>query len=625
MTQADEEAEPGHVYMLQYDDEGGTLQPPSASTEIPPGTATAPVLADLNGDSDPEVFTGSSSWLFVGPYPRDYSLVSVLSYSTGTQEFRGFLDRPLFFWGQHLGPPVISNMDKDLMLETWFPESEALLHCLKYWEEGEELRWSLDQHDERRTGTYETPVSGPYPPGSSVSWWGDYLVTGDVVVDSTSSLRIQPGTTVRVVPNADDQSSGSNSGLSELIVHGELSASGSESSPTSFLSSADSRAPGQWFGMSLQQGSRTWLDGCDVRHAVIGATAVAPETLSIVGCEFEENSVLGISCAGDSGRSCVELLDNTVSSSITGIGLSICDARVEGNTIEDCTTYGMTSYYDEGSQIIGNVVRASSPGLVDPLAGLYVYGSKGDLLIQDNEITDIPDCGIWYGHSGYGDQGMIDGNTIVDNQIFTGSTGMYFDEGCPTVRWNTIDGKKNAFWVESGMSAKPDLGNASTTDGNNSVDASDAKWAVYVRFGPVVKAENNWWGTYRPSGKKFSPLADWQPYLQNPPVRGREGEEGDESEETIPLAAELRNAPNPFNPYTVIGYGLPSEGHVTVAVYDVSGRRVTKLVDSEKPAGWHQVRWSGQNDSGQPVSSGIYFCRLTTGDDRLEKKLALLK
>jgi len=250
-------------------------------------------------------------------------------------------------------------------------------------------------------------------------------------------------------------------------------------------------------------------------------------------------------------------------------------------------------------------------------------GSKADLTIEDNEIIDVHDCGIWYQDSQDGDDCLITGNTIVDNEIVTGSKGMYFNEGCPTVRWNTIDGKKNGFWVESGMTAKPDLGNTATSDGNNSVDSADAKYCVYVRFGSIVRAENNWWGTPTPHPKKFTMLADWNPYLTSPPSRGLalDGYEG----EILPSRAEVLNSPNPFNPSTVINYTVPSRGYVTLAIYDVAGRCVSVLFEGEQGPGWHQNTWDGRASGGERVASGVYFCRLSTGTETVTTKLALLK
>lgn len=96
-----------------------------------------------------------------------------------------------------------------------------------------------------------------------------------------------------------------------------------------------------------------------------------------------------------------------------------------------------------------------------------------------------------------------------------------------------------------------------------------------------------------------------------------------------------QNYPNPFNLETVISYQLPVSSFVTLKVYDVLGREVTTLVNQEKEAGTHQIRFNvtqaGLRNIASSVSasggyaSGIYFYRLQAGDYFQTKKMILLK
>jgi hypothetical protein len=72
-----------------------------------------------------------------------------------------------------------------------------------------------------------------------------------------------------------------------------------------------------------------------------------------------------------------------------------------------------------------------------------------------------------------------------------------------------------------------------------------------------------------------------------------------------------QNFPNPFNPSTTISYDLPDVARVSLVVYDVTGREVTRLVDQKKPAGHYEVQWDGSNAQGDPAASGVYLYRLT--------------
>ena len=81
-----------------------------------------------------------------------------------------------------------------------------------------------------------------------------------------------------------------------------------------------------------------------------------------------------------------------------------------------------------------------------------------------------------------------------------------------------------------------------------------------------------------------------------------------------------QNYPNPFNPATIIGYRLPSAGHVTLKVYDGLGREVTTLIDERQDAGGHSIVF---NAAGLPT--GVYFYRLQAGTRCEVRKLILLK
>jgi len=82
----------------------------------------------------------------------------------------------------------------------------------------------------------------------------------------------------------------------------------------------------------------------------------------------------------------------------------------------------------------------------------------------------------------------------------------------------------------------------------------------------------------------------------------------------------LQNHPNPFNPTTSIGFALPNAQEVELVVYNVMGEAVATLVDGEMGAGYHFVDFTGEN-----LTSGIYFYRLTAGDYTEMKKMILMK
>jgi hypothetical protein len=92
----------------------------------------------------------------------------------------------------------------------------------------------------------------------------------------------------------------------------------------------------------------------------------------------------------------------------------------------------------------------------------------------------------------------------------------------------------------------------------------------------------------------------------------------------VPLSL-YQNFPNPFNPSTTISYYLPENAPVTLAVYDVSGRRIADLVGKAEKKGRHSVAWDGKNESGGTAASGIYFYRLMAGKETVSRKMILLR
>jgi hypothetical protein len=86
-----------------------------------------------------------------------------------------------------------------------------------------------------------------------------------------------------------------------------------------------------------------------------------------------------------------------------------------------------------------------------------------------------------------------------------------------------------------------------------------------------------------------------------------------------------QNYPNPFNPQTIIAFDLPRTMHVELAVYDVLGRRVVSLLNCELPSGQHSAEWTGIDNAGGRVASGVYFYRLTADGTSETRKMVHLK
>ena len=85
------------------------------------------------------------------------------------------------------------------------------------------------------------------------------------------------------------------------------------------------------------------------------------------------------------------------------------------------------------------------------------------------------------------------------------------------------------------------------------------------------------------------------------------------------------NYPNPFNPSTNIDFSIASYGDVSLVIFDALGREVNELVAGVYSPGNYSVVWTGVDNSGNDLSSGMYFYRLNSGDYSKTKKMLFMK
>ncbi len=82
--------------------------------------------------------------------------------------------------------------------------------------------------------------------------------------------------------------------------------------------------------------------------------------------------------------------------------------------------------------------------------------------------------------------------------------------------------------------------------------------------------------------------------------------------------------PNPGLQPT-IRFGLPRNDRVLLRVYNIIGQEVSVLLDGDRPAGWHSVRWNGRDERGRTVATGVYLLRLTAAGRSLTQKLTVVR
>jgi len=144
------------------------------------------------------------------------------------------------------------------------------------------------------------------------------------------------------------------------------------------------------------------------------------------------------------------------------------------------------------------------------------------------------------------------------------------------------------------------------------------------------KLKNNYSGTYAVVFAKIDlglPLTEADGQIMKNPSRSASKKYFLENPVNKPVEFVLRQCyPNPFNPVTVIKYGLPKDSKTKLTVYDQRGALVKTLVDEVESAGYYMVRFDGSN-----LASGMYIYRLEVealedGETRsISKKMILSK
>lgn len=93
----------------------------------------------------------------------------------------------------------------------------------------------------------------------------------------------------------------------------------------------------------------------------------------------------------------------------------------------------------------------------------------------------------------------------------------------------------------------------------------------------------------------------------------------------FPEKYQLSNYPNPFNPTTTISYNIAQKGEIKIEIYNIKGQKIKTLVKDKLESGLYSTVWNGKNEYGFNVSSGIYFCKLKSGNQETMRKMILIK
>jgi len=89
--------------------------------------------------------------------------------------------------------------------------------------------------------------------------------------------------------------------------------------------------------------------------------------------------------------------------------------------------------------------------------------------------------------------------------------------------------------------------------------------------------------------------------------------------------AGVRVYPNPFNPETFFRFKAPESAAIKLHIFNLNGQLIRTLADDYLPAGMHQRRWNGRNQTGHRVASGIYLYRLQVGEKVWQGRIQMIK
>ena len=172
-----------------------------------------------------------------------------------------------------------------------------------------------------------------------------YLLLGDVSVNSGITLTADAGVRVLFFAFSDDQSSGTWSNRSELIINngGRLMAEGTSASPVVFTSSESPATAGDWGTVRFNEGSSGRLSNCEISGASYGIYAYRSSPM-IEDCVISDNESFGIYAYYFESSPIIS--GNTITGNGTGIyGDYQSSPTISGNTISGNNGHGIEMYY----------------------------------------------------------------------------------------------------------------------------------------------------------------------------------------------------------------------------------------------------------------------------------------
>ena len=457
-------------------------------------------------------------------------------------------------------------------------------------------------------------LSGPITDSVNVS--NDVVLTADLVIDTGGVLVIEPGVNVFVYPDFDDDNQGQSDSTIEIITKGKIIANGTSFERIRFIPFADSPDYGDWVGIYLDEDAIGEFSYCDIQYGERGLELRPGATAAASNCNISYHIDMGIY----NYKGYLDLSNSTISyNGSYGLYAYMAADSVDNTVFTDNEVYGIKVY--------GTKTSNDSTFILNDTLSCIPSSTQYGIYLENNNYVRVHGCKV----SGYNQGGIYlkNSDAIVDTSDFSSNNqfGLYAENGAsPFVRYCQFYSLHTG--VKAATGSRPDLGDsASSSWGNSSFDSS---LTHYVNFSnslyagaETLWAQYNWWGTTNPSSIKFVTdsrykVIMWNPYRNSQP----------KIESLFALPNEFclsQNYPNPFNPTTTIAFVLDRPGNTVVSIYNLLGQQVKTLISEYLSPGQYQIIWDGRNNSGVPVSSGVYFYTLQSGDRFDSKKMLLIR
>lgn len=353
--------------------------------------------------------------------------------------------------------------------------------------------------------TWDSTFSGVI--SSDTIWNTNLLLTGDVTVPAGVTLTIENGVTIFAAADSDDQNGGKWTDKTELIVFGTLLVNGNEAAPVYFTSDATDKAPGNWGGIQIREGSTTSeLSNCMIRYANEGvriASIKVPGEVDIwakvQNCSIQHNQT-GISMWAN---------PDWPNGAHVNLGAEIINNVIANNVNEGIYLRNWCGYKSATTNpiIASNVIENNDTGIFMWIDSWWIGHVDDRTIIKNNTINNNATYGI-YAQAMGGDISGSDTDakpTIENNLLYENQTNIFlqlspmgaqdygFQDFQPTIRYNTI---RDAEFGIVMSELKPYDIFAPTID-HNVFEGFDipSSYAIANQTSRILTADNNYWGT----------------------------------------------------------------------------------------------------------------------------------